>query len=242
MQSKYLEAGIVVASIRELAERFAAHTATAARRARAGHGRYALAVPGGSVADQLLPALARAELKWSCVDIFFCDERCVPRDSADSNFAAVKRHLLEPLRRSPPRVHRMQGEDPDPFRAAQVYAEAMHLILGTPPVLDLALLGVGEDGHVASLFPGRPSLSVLDRVVLVEIAAPKAPPRRLSLSLESLARARELVVAAFGSAKAAAVGDALRNATSTLPLALLLRRAGRVTVLLDEGAASELGR
>ena len=236
------EPAVVVASLPALVERWALHGAAAARRAQAARRRFAMAVPGGSVAERFLPAMAAEDIDWSLVDLFFCDERCVPPRSPDANSAAVERLLLAPLGGEGPRVHRMAGEDPDPARAARDYAATLRFVLGSPPVLDVALLGVGEDGHVASLFPGRPALHVTDATVLVEDASPKPPPLRLTLSLDVLALAREVVVAAFGVPKAAALAQALQDPASELPLALLLRRAARTTVMLDEEAASLLGR
>ncbi len=233
---------VVVAPAAALAERWKAHCVAAARAAAAERGRYALAVPGGSVAERFLPVLVASDMDWFGVELFFCDERCVPPESPDSNFGTVSRLLVGSLTDHAPRVHRMEGENPDPARAARDYGDALRLMLGAPPVLDMVLLGVGEDGHVASLFPGRPSLATLDSVVLVEDAAPKPPARRLTLSLGVLAGAREVVVAAFGRSKAAALADALRDPVSALPLALVLRRAARASVLIDEEAASGLGR
>ena len=135
----------------------------------------------------------------------------------------------------------MEGERADTERAASDYADALRETLGEPPTLDVALLGVGEDGHVASLFPGRGTLHAKDSLVLVVDDAPKPPRQRLTLSLQVLASARGVVVGAFGSAKSAAVTDALRNPDSTLPLASLLRRASHATLLLDERAAGDLG-
>ena len=232
------EPAIVVASIPSLQERWVSRCVAAAREAQARRGRFALAVPGGSVAEHFLPALVGEDVDWSLVQIFFCDERCVPPEDPDSNFAAAERLLLAPLGPDAPRAHRMPGEDPDPARAARNYASTMRFVLGSPPTLDIVLLGVGEDGHVASLFPGRPSLHAADSTVLVEEASPKPPALRLTLSLEVLAGAREVIVAAFGQPKAAALADALQSPASELPLALLLRRAARVTVMLDEEAAS----
>lgn len=242
MQPVRHEPAVVVASLPALVERWALHGAAAARRAQAARRRFALAVPGGSVAERFLPAMAGEDIDWSLVDLFFCDERCVPPQSADSNFAAVERLLLAPLGPGGPRVHRMAGEDPEPARAARNYASTLRFVLGSPPVLDVALLGVGEDGHVASLFPGRALLHMTDPPVLVEDDSPKPPPIRLTLSLDVLAGAREVVVAAFGAPKAAAVAEALQDPASELPLALLLHRAPRATVMLDEEAASLLGR
>ena len=234
------EPAVVVASIAALTQRWALHAAAAARSAQAARGRFSLAVPGGSVAERFLPAMVEQDIDWSLVDLFFCDERCVPPEGEDSNFGAVERLLLAPLGAERPRVHRMAGEDPDPARAARDHAATLRFVLGSPPVLDVALLGVGEDGHVASLFPGRPALFATDPPVLVEEASPKPPPLRLTLSLEVLSGAREVVVAAFGAAKAAAIAESLQDPVSELPLALLIRHAARATLMLDEEASSLL--
>jgi len=242
MQPVRHEPAVVVASIAALTGRWAHHATAAARAAQAARGRFALAVPGGSVAERFLPAMVGEDIDWSLVDLFFCDERCVPPGDPDSNFTAVEQLLLAPLGAEQPRVHRMAGEDPDPARAARDYASTLRFVLGSPPVLDIALLGVGEDGHVASLFAGHPALLASDPTVLVEDDSPKPPPVRLTLSLDVLAGAREVIVAAFGASKAAAVAQALEDPTSELPLAWLLHRAPRATVMLDEEAADRLGR
>lgn len=224
---------VVVAPVEALAARFTTLCAGAMREAVGARGRFALAVPGGSVADRLLPALGAAGLDWGSLDVFFTDERCVPAESANSNFNAVKRSFLSRLRGGSPRVHRMEGERTDLATAASEYADTLRLVLGTPPVLDLALLGVGEDGHIASLFPGRATLRDESSLVLLEDAAPKPPARRLTLSLPVLARAREVVLGAFGAAKSRVIGEALHDPDSTLPLARLLRATSRATLLLD---------
>ena len=242
MQPMHRAPSVVVTSIPALAERFAARCTAAALEARAARGRFSLAVPGGSVAEHFLPALAAADIEWDPVDLFFVDERCVPPDSDDSNFAAVTKWFLDKLSTGPPRVHRMEGERDDLARAAWDYVDTLRFVLGTPPVLDVALLGVGEDGHVASLFPGHPTLRAGDSPVLIEDAAPKPPERRLTLSLEVFASAREVVVGAFGATKSAAVADVLQNPNSDLPLALLLRTASHTTLLIDEDAAGDIDR
>jgi 6-phosphogluconolactonase len=234
------EPAVVVASIAALTQRWVLHATAAARSAQTERRRFSLAVPGGSVAERFLPAMVEQDIDWSLVDLFFCDERCVPPQSADSNFGVVERLLLTPLGAERPRVHRMPGEDPDPARAARDHAATLRFVLGSPPVLDVALLGVGEDGHVASLFPGRPALLATDPPVLVEDASPKPPPLRLTLSLEVLSSAREVVVATFGAAKAPVIAESLQDPVSELPLARLIRHAARATVMLDEEAASLL--
>lgn len=224
---------VVVAPLEVLAARFATLCAAAMREAIGTRGRFALAVAGGSVAERLLPALAASDLDWDSLDLFFTDERCVPPESADSNHHAVTRSFLSRLRNGSPRVHRIEAEREDLASAAAAYADTLRLVLGTPPVLDLALLGVGEDGHVASLFPGHATLRDESSLVLLEDTAPKPPARRLTLSLPMLAQAREVVVGAFGDAKSPVIGEALRDADSTLPLAQLLRATSRATLLLD---------
>lgn len=224
---------VVVAPLEALAVRFATLCAAAMREAIATRGRFALAVPGGSVAERLLPALAASDLDGDSLDLFFTDERCVPPQSGDSNFHAVTRSFVSRLRAGSPRVHRMEGERTDLASAASEYADTLRRVLGTPPVLDLALVGVGEDGHIASLFPGHATLRDESGLVLLEEAAPKPPARRLTLSLAVLAQAREVVVGAFGAAKSRVIGEALRDPDSTLPLARLLRATSRATLLLD---------
>src|SRR5262249_49884382 len=119
---------VVVAPAAALAERWKAHCAAAAHTAAAERGRYALAVPGGSVAERFLPALVASDIDWSRVDLFFCDERCVPPGDADSNYGAASRLLVVPLGDRPPRVHRMEGENRDPTRAARDYADTLRLV------------------------------------------------------------------------------------------------------------------
>jgi 6-phosphogluconolactonase len=122
-------------------------------------------------------------------------------------------------------------------RAARDYERTMSHRLGAPPALDLALLGVGPDGHVCSLFPGHPLLGEERRFVAPVFDSPKPPPWRLTLTLPALAAARLVVVAAFGAAKAPVMREALRDPASRLPVALVLRRAQAALVLLDPAAA-----
>jgi len=242
MPSAKREPAIAVATIPALIERWRWHCMAAARAAQAERGRFALAIPGGSVAETFLPSLVDADIAWDRVDLFFCDERCVSPEDPDSNFGAAQRLLLAPLGDDGPSVHRMAGEDPDPERAARDYAATLRFVLGRTPQLDLVLLGLGEDGHVASLFPGRPALDAMDPAVLFELDAPKPPRSRLTLSLDVLASAREVIVAAFGYSKAGAVAYALHAPASASPLARLLARAHAATLMLDEEAASVIVR
>ncbi len=118
----------------------------------------------------------------------------------------------------------------------------MARILGAPPRLDLALLGVGPDGHVCSLFPGHPLLLEESRSVAVVDDSPKPPPRRLTLTLPVLAAAELVVVAALGRGKAEVVREAVEESASALPVARVARRARRCVFLVDAEAASRLTR
>ncbi|MEP7345291.1 MAG: 6-phosphogluconolactonase [Gemmatimonadaceae bacterium] len=234
---------VVVGSAERLAADFTRLTSALAADAIRERRRFTLAIPGGSVVERLISFLPEAPIDWSRVDLFWCDERCVPPTDPESNFAAAQRYLLNPIAPPGPRVYRMRGEDEDQVLAARLYATELESTLGTPPRLDLVVLGVGEDGHVCSLFPGHRALNELVDWVVVEPASPKPPPVRLTMTLPMIAAARHVVAAAFGSAKAPVVREALEDAeVSALPIALALRNAAWATVYLDDAAASMLKR
>lgn len=225
---------VVVDAPERLARLFAERFAAAAGAALAARGRFSCALPGGSVAEVFLPVLAEAAVDWPRIDFFWGDERAVAAGDPDSNFGLANRLLLDRVRA---RAHRMPADLGDLEAAARAYEDEMGRLLGEPPRIDLALLGVGPDGHVCSLFPGHALLACRDRRVAAVVDSPKPPPRRLTVTLPVLAEARALYVAAFGAAKAAVVREALEDAASALPLALALRQASAATVLLDPAAA-----
>jgi 6-phosphogluconolactonase len=210
------------------------------RSALSARGRFAVAVPGGSVARVFFPRLARVPFDWSRAELFQCDERAVPPTDPGSNYALARALWLEPARIPLARFHRMEGEAVDLQGAADAYAHVLRRVLGTPPSLDLALLGAGEDGHVCSLFPGHALLRRQRAWVAALADAPKPPPRRLTLTLPALRAAGTIVVAALGEAKAGAVREALEDEASSSPLALVARGARRAVFLLDHAAASRL--
>jgi 6-phosphogluconolactonase len=212
-----------------------------AGRAQEERGVCAVALPGGSVAGIFFPDLARAQCDWSRVAFFWGDERAVPPDHPESNYGLARRLWLDPAGVPASSVHRMPADAPDLARAARAYEEEMTRVLGAPPRLDIALLGVGPDGHVCSLFPGHPLLLERERSVAPIEDSPKPPPRRLTLTLPALWSAEVLVVAALGEGKAAVLRDALEDPGSELPVALAMRGARGALVLLDPPAASLLG-
>jgi 6-phosphogluconolactonase len=204
---------------------------SAAAEAMAARGAFIVALAGGSIAPLFFPSLALTPIDWSRVDFFWADERAVPPDHPDSNFAEAERLWLKPAGVPEARIHRIHGEDPDLRRAALAYAAELHRIAGAPPALDFALLGVGPDGHVASLFPGHASLKEDQEAVLPIEDAPRPPARRITLTLPVLSGAALVVIAADWGAKADVIHRALEPG-SPLPLGLLCSRARNVRVLL----------
>jgi 6-phosphogluconolactonase/glucosamine-6-phosphate isomerase/deaminase len=144
---------VVIDDLAQLQQTFATAFEAQAREVIARRGKFIVALPGGSVAPAFFPALATRAIDWTRVECFWIDERAVPPDHPDSNFALASRLLLVPARVPPGRIHRMHGELPDLDQAARRAADELKSIAGDPPHLDLALAGAGEDGHVASIFP-----------------------------------------------------------------------------------------
>jgi 6-phosphogluconolactonase len=206
-----------------------------------------IALPGGSVASALFPTLATRAVDWTRIEIFWIDERAVPPDHPDSNVALASRLLLVPARVPAERIHRLHGELPDLDQAARRASDELKSVAGDPPHLDLAIVGVGEDGHVASLFNGLSAearsakadgtgLQPCPQPVIAVYDSPKPPARRLTMTMSVLANAGLLIVAAFGASKAEAMRGALHASDVTTPVARLLRNAPSSLVLLDRAA------
>ena len=196
--------------------------------------RFACAVPGGSVARTVLPLVARRALPWTAVDLFLADERFVDLSSPDSNARAIREHWPGTRSATGPVLHPMPTSG-DPDDAARMAAEELVRWLGVPPRFDLVILGVGPDGHVASLFPGRAWRERTEWVIAVR-DAPKPPSTRLSLGLAAIAAAENVWFVAFGAEKAAAIRAARRDETSPLPAAIVARHARAVRWFLDADA------
>jgi 6-phosphogluconolactonase len=219
-----------------ITRRLSEEIVAAADRAIADRGRFSIAIPGGSVATECFPALVNLPLDWNLCHFFWADERAVPPSDPDSNYQLASRLWLEPARVPAASVHRMAADAPVLSSAADAYGDDLARLLGAAPVLDVVLLGMGPDGHVASLFPGHAVLREQERVVSVVTDAPKPPPGRLTLTLPMLARARRAIVVAFGAPKAEALAEAVKNADSPLPAAQLLQRSRSSLVLADNEA------
>jgi 6-phosphogluconolactonase len=215
------------------ADRIAAGVAEAQSARGAAH----VSLAGGTTPRRAYELLPARLVDPAHVDWWFGDERCVPPDDPESNYRLVAESLLAGAAIPPARVHRVHGEDP-PLVAASAYAE--ELALDVPagedgvPVLDVAVLGLGEDGHTASLFPGDPALDVTDALV-VHVVAVKPPPNRITLTLPVLRSAREVIILATGAGKRDAVSRVLAGPDPATPASLL---ADADVTLVVDGEAS----
>ena len=231
---------VLVGALTSLLDRLISDIREEAARAQARRGLFALALSGGSVGTHGFPALATVPFDWSVTHVFWVDERAVPPSSPDSNFGLADSLWLASSGARPSNIHRMPADDTDLSAAADAYSDEIMRVLGPQPRLDLALLGVGPDGHVASLFPGHAALSDDRNLVVPIVDAPKPPPRRLTLTLPILASAERVIVMALGESKAAVMTEALTSEDSSLPVSLVLQHSARALVLLDEPAGARL--
>jgi 6-phosphogluconolactonase len=205
-----------------------------------------VALAGGTSPKRTYELLARSPAEWERAEVWFADERCVGPADDQSNYRMVAESLIEPAGIARERVHRMEGEL-GPEEGARRYAQALLANVPsasagtgarTPPVLDLVVLGIGEDGHVASLFPDAPTLDADEHSVCLAVrGSPKPPPERITLSLPVLRAARGCVLLATGSTKAQAITAMLAEPTPHVPASLLRRE--RLTVIVDDAAAPE---
>lgn len=227
-----------------VATRAAAHVIRELARARAERGVAHLALSGGTTPGRTLELLAAdPQAGWDGIEIWFADERCVAPDDDESNYRLARETLLDPARIPPERVHRMEGEF-GPHEGARRYAQALAERLPAEdtspalPVLDVVVLGIGPDGHVASLFPGADTLDAGDSAVCLGVVdSPKPPPERITLSLAVLRAARGCLLLATGASKADAVNAMLGDASRHVPASLLGR--SRLTVIVDDAAAPD---
>lgn len=227
-----------------LAEAAAAAIARRAALAVAARGRFAVALSGGATPRAFHARLADPggpwrsgplAVDWGRTAVWFGDERCVPPDHPDSNYRMARETLLDAVR--PGAVHRIEGEAP-PEEAAARYDAALRAVGG---LLDLVLLGLGPDGHTASLFPGTAALEATGRLAVANWV-PRLGAHRVTLTYEALAAAREVLFVVSGAEKAAALAAVLSPAPGAVPLpAARVRAAEGVLVLADRAAAGRSG-
>ena len=221
----------IVCDSNDLPARAAARIALELTKAIGTRGKASLALAGGTTPKATYEALAGLPLEWSVIDIFFGDERCVPADHSDSNYRMAKAALFDRITIPSERIHRMQGELADRDAAARAYEALL------PDHLDVVVLGIGEDAHTASLFPGSPALLEEQRLVL-PVIGPKPPPERLSLTPPALRSARLCLVLGSGAGKAEPVRRALKDPIDISSTPIQLARDG--VWFLDTAAAASI--
>jgi len=201
--------------------------------------RQTVALSGGRIARTLFAAIIRlartGSQPFANLHFFWADERGVPPDQADSNFALARAHLLEPLGIPAEQTHRVHGELEPSAAAAKASAElgriAAHRGAGQP-ILDWVFLGMGEDGHVASLFPGTSDSKTEVAPAYLAVTAPKPPPRRITFSYPALVAARQVWVLVSGPGKERALAESL-SPTGQTPLARVVRSRGSTLIFSD---------
>ena len=212
-----------------------AFTAGEARAAVAARGRFIMAVSGGRTPWTMLRALADEDLPWAAVHVVQVDERVAPAGHPDRNLTHLEENLLAHCPLPPEQVHAMPVDTADLESASRQYAATLQQIAGTPPVLDLAHLGLGPDGHTASLLPGDPVLEITDAdVALTRVYQGR---RRMTLTYPTLDRARRVLWVVTGDEKAGMLAR-LRNRDRSIPAGRV--RRDEALVLADRAAAREL--
>jgi 6-phosphogluconolactonase len=210
-------------------------------------GYFSVALSGGKTPIDFYTMLSArgTHLPWEKTHIFLVDERLVPHSHKESNFRLLREYLLKHLEIPKSNVHYVQTMKTTLDRAAERYEDDIlhffNIQRGSIPEFDLIVLGIGEDGHTASLFPGTPSLGEGRRVAISDIAE-KASHRRISLSLPVLTHAKQIIFLVTGAPKAGIVKEIVEDNESKLPASLVRRRGRNVYLVMDEDAASLLSR
>jgi 6-phosphogluconolactonase len=244
----------VFPGIKELNEYAARQIVELAKQSIESNGRFSIALSGGSTPQKLYTLLAsepyRNQLDWSKVFVFFGDERTVPPDNSESNYHMANEALLSKVPLPEGNVYRMRGEDA-PEEAAESYAEALEQFFGLEhgdgpspenfPRFDLILLGMGPDGHTASLFPGTKALQERGRPVTANFV-PKLNTNRITLTAPTINRAGQVWFMVAGQDKAATLKNVLEGEyqPETYPSQLIRPQDGKLFWLLDEAAAAQL--
>jgi 6-phosphogluconolactonase len=234
----------------ELAEAAAAEIDRRARESIARRGRFCIALSGGSTPGRLYALMAtrpteRESLPWERIQVFWGDERAVPPDDPQSNFRSANEVFLSKVSIPAGNVHRIKAEMPDPADAAALYEADLRAFFATPvgrfPRFDLVLLGLGADGHTASLFPGSDALDERVRLVLAPVVM-KLGVQRITMTLPVLNNARAAMFLVSGANKAAALARVLEGdgRASALPATLVHPGRGALLWFADRDAARGL--
>ena len=219
-----------------VARQAAAIIAAEARDAVAARGRFTFAVSGGHTPWLMLQCLAGEQVPWEAVQLVQVDERVAPAGQDDRNLTHLHESLLTRVPLRPEQIHAMPVEAPDLEAGAESYARSLCEIAGSPPVLDLVHLGLGPDGHTASLVPGDPVLNVTDSDVAM--TGVYQGRRRMTLTYPIINRSRRILWLVTGSDKAGPLVR-LRDGDPSIPAGRV--RQDQARVLADRAAAAELG-
>lgn len=236
----------ILENTKALAQAAAEHFVAAAEDAIDKRGRFTVALSGGSTPQETYRRLADPSLatrvSWRNVQLFWGDERSVPPDHPDSNYRMVRKTLIQKVPIPQTNVHRIQGEL-DPDLAAEAYVDELQSVFGSEerPRFDLIFLGMGKDGHIASLFPGSLALRETEHWVLA-VFAEAFQAWRVTLTLPVLNSARQLSFLVAGKSKADRLQEVLEGEPrpESLPAQIIQPRSGQVTWLIDQAAAAKL--
>ena len=224
------------------------------RDAFGSRGRFSVALSGGSTPGNLYRLLAgepyHAQIPWAEVHLFWGDERCVPQGDSGSNYYLAQETLISRVSVPPGNVHRVHGEL-GPEKAARAYEQELQNFFCAPPCgphgglharFDLVVLGLGEDGHTASLFPDSPVLAETERLVAAANAVYQdRPAQRVTLTLPAINSARQILFLVTGSAKASVVQSIIKGTGERLPAQRIQPATGQLTWLFDAEAALLIG-
>jgi len=236
LERRHLNPIRILADADAVAQEAAQVIAAEARSAVAACGRFIVAVSGGRTPWRMLRALAGEDLPWKGVHVVQVDERIAPAGDPDRNLTHLRESLLEHAPLPPEHIHAMPVDQADLEAAARSYARTLEEIAGTPPVLDLAQLGLGPDGHTASLVPQDPVLNVTDQdVALTGLYQER---RRMTLTYPALNRSRRILWVVTGAEKAAMLVR-LRDGDISIPAGRIRRE--QAFMLADRAAAGALG-
>lgn len=236
----------VLSDLEALSLRAASIFVSASRDAIATKKRFAAAISGGSTPRTLYTLLSsetyRHQVDWQYVHFFWADERCVPKEDEASNFKTAFDTLLSRIALPDKNIHRIKGEEA-PDKAAGDYEEEIRRFFGEAgrPRFDLIILGMGEDGHTASLFPGSKSLEETVRLA-IPVYLEASRKNRITLTLPVLNNADQILFLVTGSSKAAIVSEILGDGErrSEFPAGLVRPTHGNITWLIDPRAAAKL--
>jgi 6-phosphogluconolactonase len=201
---------------------------------------YTVALSGGRIAKTFFSEIVRqtgsdaGKAVFQRVHFFWADERCVPPSDPESNYAIARQLLFEPLTIPDAQIHRLRGEGPEPLALSEAVNDLCSVapVVKGQPVLDMIFLGMGEDGHVASLFPGELGAAVSDPAVYRAVTAVKPPPRRITLGYAAIEAAAEVWVLVSGAGKERALAESI-SPTGRTPMARVLRQRAKTMVLTD---------